>query len=1252
MNDHSDTIELLFARALEKPSSQGRAAYLDEACAGNSALRSRVEALLRAHEQAENFLQEQPQWPQPMADGVPSAEGAGTRIGWYKLLQSLGAGGMGVVYMAEQERPVRRKVALKIIRPGMDSAQVIARFEAERQALALMDHQNIARVLDAGTTESGRPYFVMELVHGVSITHYCDENELTPRQRLELFVSVCQGIQHAHQRGIIHRDIKPSNVLVTLYDGKPAPKIIDFGVAKAIEQRLTERTMFTQYGTMVGTFEYMAPEQAEMSALGVDTRSDIYSLGVLLYELLTGTTPLERQRLSEASYPDVVRMIKEEEPPRPSQLLSSSASLRMLSRQRGTEPARLPNLIRGELDWIVMKCLEKDRARRYETANALARDIQRYLADEPVEACPPSTAYKLHKFARKHKKVLATAAAFVLLLAVAAILATWHAVRASLAEAEANQQRDVAAAAEKDATRQRDEARNVSAQLQFAQQELRGTLYATHMNLARAAWEANNIGRLRELLELTRPRPGERDLRDFEWHYWNRQCHTELLTVQTENASGYTLAPSPDGTRFATTETTASGEKEASSVMRIRDAATGKELLAIKLAAWGYLPGDKAWSPNSTHLALICGRNVEPPDPEIQIWDTVSGKELVSLKGLGSWIHSAAFSPDGRFLAGSFAASGEPRDQPERVRIWDAATAKEMLVISGTRHLAFSPDGKLVAAPIPVVGAAPRQTEVKVWDIVTGKELRAFKPKAGSMGTIVWSPDGARLAGELVTGDKERRFAIQLWDPATGEELFHFDGLHGVRDGPKFSPTGTRLAAAVVTAAGGPQQLEILDATTGKEVCSLPTFRSFTQELAFSPDGTRLATVGDDSTVKVWNIEPRLGADDSRLLLTLRGHTGLVTRVAFNRDGTRLLSSGIDGTVKVWDATEHPESLVLKSAGRPFSTAFSPEAGRYAALARNDSTRAQELMVWELGGTQSPSLKGHRSIKLSESAVRRLLMSHDGTRLASFSRLDASKQPIGVDVKLWDAATGNEVASVKLQDGAGQSHLVAISPDGRRIAYVVSGNQTANGPIELRVWDIATHKDILSITENNVRFAEVTFSPDGARLAAILVEADGHKLKAWDASTGVPLFSYQLPRQLSTRGLVFSPNAARITARTGFWYGPEEITIWDVGTGQRMVALKGHSGKIVSLAFSPDGRRIASVAARDGAWGLPGEVKLWDAKSGRELLTFQGPPASYNHHVAFSPDGTSLYQIGPKMGSESDIEVKVWGAAPPRGVHD
>src|SRR5207237_743275 len=332
------------------------------------------------------------------AEGPPG-EAAGTVIGPYKLWQQIGEGGMGTVYMAEQTQPVQRKVALKVIKPGMDSRQVIARFETERQALAMMDHVNIARILDAGATATGRPYFVMELVHGVPITRYCDDHRLTPRERLELFVPVCQAIQHAHQKGIIHRDIKPSNVMITLYDGKPVPKVIDFGVAKATEQKLTERTLFTQYGTLVGTLEYMSPEQAEMSALGVDTRSDIYSLGVLLYELLTGSTPLTHKRMKDAAYAEILRMIKEEEPPRPSTRLSDSGeALASISALRKTEPAKLTKLMRGELDWIVMKTLEKDRNRRYETANGLAADVQRYLSDEAVEACPPSAWYRFRKF--------------------------------------------------------------------------------------------------------------------------------------------------------------------------------------------------------------------------------------------------------------------------------------------------------------------------------------------------------------------------------------------------------------------------------------------------------------------------------------------------------------------------------------------------------------------------------------------------------------------------------------------------------------------------------------------------------------------------------------------------------------------------------------------------------------------------------------------------------------------------------------
>src|SRR6516162_8255316 len=411
----------LFLAAAELPAAD-RAAYLSANTGADAELRAAVERLLAAHEQPAPIL-DRPAPGVPTDHYAPMAESVGTKIGPYKLMEQIGAGGFGLVFVAEQTEPVRRKVALKIIKPGMDSSQVIARFQAERQALALMDHPNIARVLDAGATDSGRPYYVMELVRGIPITDYCDQNHLTPRERLELFVSVCHAIQHAHQKGVIHRDIKPSNVLVTSHDGKPVAKVIDFGVAKAIHQPLTERTIYTNFAQMIGTPLYMSPEQAEMSGLDIDTRSDIYSLGVLLYELLTGSTPLAKKRVAAAAYDEIRRLIREEEPPRPSTRLSSSNSLASSAAQRHTEPTKLSKLVRGDLDWITMKALEKDRTRRYETADGLARDIQRYLANEMVEARPPSTVYRLQKFASNNKIALSTAATIAFLL-VAGIVGT------------------------------------------------------------------------------------------------------------------------------------------------------------------------------------------------------------------------------------------------------------------------------------------------------------------------------------------------------------------------------------------------------------------------------------------------------------------------------------------------------------------------------------------------------------------------------------------------------------------------------------------------------------------------------------------------------------------------------------------------------------------------------------------------------------------------------------------------------------
>ena len=499
MPENTNPEDDLFEAALLKSPGPERAAFLDGACRNDPELRARVEMMLEGHLNAKDFLETLPNTVAPertiVSPETAGLEQLGSSIGPYKLLQKLGEGGCGLVYLAEQNQPVRRRVALKVIKLGMDTRSVIARFEAERQALALMDHPNIAKVFDAGVTETGRPYFVMELVRGIRISEYCDLNNLRTDQRLSIFIQVCQAIQHAHQKGIVHRDIKPSNILITLHDGVPVPKVIDFGIAKATcDQHLTDKTIFTAFEQFIGTPAYMSPEQAEMSGLDIDTRSDIYSLGVLLYELLTGSTPFDAKELLASGLDALRKTIREKEAVRPSTKFATlqGDELATTAKRRSAEPARLVHQLKGDLDWIIMKCLEKDRTRRYETANGLAADLKRHLSNEPVVARPPSTAYRFQKLVRRNKLAFAAVAAVGSVLVLGVIVSTWQAIVATHAKQEAEQAKISEVQQRQKATDSRDKAQD---------QELRarGNLYVASMALAYQALQMGHLGRAREL---------------------------------------------------------------------------------------------------------------------------------------------------------------------------------------------------------------------------------------------------------------------------------------------------------------------------------------------------------------------------------------------------------------------------------------------------------------------------------------------------------------------------------------------------------------------------------------------------------------------------------------------------------------------------------------------------------------------------------------------------------------------------------
>jgi WD40 repeat protein/serine/threonine protein kinase len=1119
--------EEIFQAATELPPAE-LTAYLATACDGRPALRERIERLLASHNhdafmKRSAYRGDAPELEAGLARLRP--EEREDRICDYKLLEKIGEGGFGTVWMAEQLEPVRRRVALKIIKPGMDSKEVIVRFEQERQALALMDHPNIAKVLDAGVTPLGRPFFVMELVRGIRITDFCDQNNLPTQERLDLFIAVCNAIQHAHQKGIIHRDIKPSNILITLHDGMAVAKVIDFGVAKAIQsQRLTHLTFFTRFEQMIGTPLYMSPEQAEMSGLDIDTRSDIYSLGVLLYELLTGRTPFDPEKLLRQGLDEMRRAIREQEPPKPSTFISAMAddARKTVAQHRQVDSVKLFGQIRGDLDWIVMKCLEKDRSRRYDTANGLATDLKRHLNNEPVIARPASAAYKLQKAWRRNKVMFTAAAAVAIALLVGISLSTWQAVEASRARDAEKNQRLVAQA-------ERDKARTAQAEAERARLDADAEVYVANMKLAGQAWEKGNFGQLRQLLKATRNSPD----RGFEWYYWQRQAHLNLQTLRGHTGGVRSAAFSPDGQLIVT----GSDDQTA----RVWVAAAGKELL--KLEGHTNAVNSVAFSSNGRWIVTASF------DQTARVWDAATGKEILKLEGHTNAVNSAAFSSNGRWIV---TASFD-----QTARVWDAATGEEILKLEGhtnaVNSVAFSPDCLRI-----VSGGA--DGTARVWDAATGREeLPRIEGHRGAILSVAFSPDSRRI----VTGSF--LLTAQVWDADTRKELITIRDI-GPIGSVAFSRDGHRIATGnwISTAS-------VWDADTGHKLLSIRGHEKAVS-VAFSPESQRIATAGGDAIAKVWEASSQreslllrgnspdllavaISPDGQRIatgggtfgdngiagvtnqvaeiwerasgkkLFALEGHRSGISSLAFSSNGLWIVSGSADQTARVWDAaTGRPVCTLEGHNGTIGSVAFSSDSQRIVTGGERDRT----AKVWDAAtGRQVLDLLGHKD------NVRSVAFSPDGQWIVTGSD--------DWTARVWDAANGQEVRRLQSTD-VRNILSVAFSPDGQR---VVAGGWNA-----AVIWEWATGLELFTLMGHIGPVCAVVFSPDGQRIVTGSYDSTA---KLWDAVTGRELLTFDCDSDVIS-SVAFSPDGQRIV--TGHVVSPGDGTarVWEAAQANEVAA--------------------------------------------------------------------------------------------------
>lgn len=1144
------------------------------------------------------------------------------RIGPYQLLDPIGQGGMGTVWLAQQFEPIRRQVALKLITNAQPDQKVIARFEAERQTLASMDHPNIAKVLDAGETESGAPYFVMEFVEGVPINRFCDERRLRIEQRLELFLQICEAIQHAHTKGIIHRDIKPNNVLVAEYDNRPVVKVIDFGIAKALETDPADKTLFTDFGQVLGTYLYMSPEQAKVSTVALDTRTDIFSLGVLLHELLTGETPISAETLSEAALLELLSLISSQEPSRPSEKIGTTTDHSVID-CRSMNRDQLVSIMRGDIDAILMKATSNEPERRYRTADAFAEDLRRFLNSDPVEAREPTVIYRLAKFYRKNRGLVAALSTIVLLLIGGIAGTSIGLFKARIQQRRADEKANKAILAEELAKSNAEMARKAE--------------NATRFQLANARFKANRAAEAVELLEQI----PETYRDNFEWPYcrqrfqgsymtlyghrwvivgldfshdgskiatctyseikiWDAKTGEELATIPKRTSGISSVQFSPDGTTVASGHSdgsvnlwdSRSGQNRSQLIYSREDRTGGSLTIAFSpdgskiasgeldgfITVWNIMRNEQpqVWKAhagavysarfNSDGTRLVSGGS----DRFVKTWDVETGEMAFGFKGHDDEVVSVDFSSDNRLIA---SASFD-----ETVKVWDAQNGDERKTFSGykfgARSVRFSPDGEQIVV-------ACQDKTIKIWKLNSAAAPTVLAGHTEPLLCVDFSPDGKRIASAGWD------CLVKVWDIRNSDPQTVLRGHRGAVNQVDVCRDGRRIASA-----GKDKSVRIWDTGLDEKPITALGHQDEVLAVSFSPDGTLIASGSQDQTVKIWN------ADAGKELFTLEGHNAGVNNVSFGPKGKLLATGGRDHQIKIWNLQSRKIQRTIQTKSWINGLCFHPDGDQIAA---NDGER--KIQVWNIEtGKIELEFEGEAT------APYDLSYSPDGTRLIACCRRDF--------VSVWDARTGRFVR--ELNGHERQVYAARFSTDGQRIASVGSDRL-------LKFWDASNGEEKLSLTGHQGDVLSVAVQSPSKNLRRMVTGGSDGTVRIWNSHSVIETRILYGHSGL-VRDVCFSPDGLWI-ASAGF---DREVIIWQRSSGDIIHRLKDHQDVVLSVDICPENRRVVSS---DGN----GQVIIHELVSGEQLLTVHSPIENLLR-VRFDSTGSEIH------GEGENGELVSWNA--------